>query len=352
MPEVQAKKLRRDALKLINSTITGTATTNLWQLLEGFFGVDKEPEEEDLQDAASLAATLRACKQEQEHDNSAKSLTVPKSNVVVEEGLEEEEEEIEDTASTTSSQFTTPHSRTLSQIKESKKAMEKYPSKCELCEAQLFFLTCSETMHQTGVDAHYISTHEKLLGYKGIYCCMFSDCDYAAQVKGIVYSHIHRVHLGVALGCRFCPEKSWWQACYWSIHMQNVHPQQPKFKPLVLPEDIKAEPVESEIVITQEKFEIPTPKHSSETEKDAVITKHIKRELSESQALQELARMDESHSYAFQSSRAHPQSAVAAIRYHTKPSVASQVASAIVLGDVETEDKSESTEDKSDKPTS
>ena len=88
MPEVQAQKLRCDALKLINSTITGTATTNLWQLLEGFFGVDEEPEEEDLQDTASLAATLRARKQEQEHDNSAKSLTVPKSNVVVEEGLE------------------------------------------------------------------------------------------------------------------------------------------------------------------------------------------------------------------------------------------------------------------------
>ena len=83
--------------------------------------------------------------------------------------------------------------------------MDKYPSKCELREAQLFFLTSSEMMHQTGVDARYIGTREKLSGYKGIYCCMFSDCDYGAQVKGIVYSHIHRVHLGVALGCRFCP---------------------------------------------------------------------------------------------------------------------------------------------------
>ena len=181
---------------MINATITGTATTNLWQLLEGFFRVDEEPEEEDLQDAASLAATLRARKQEQEHDKSAKSLAVTKSKVVAEEGLEEEEEEeIEDTASTTSSQFTTPPSRTLSQIKESKKAMEKYPSKCELREAQLFFPTSSETMHQTGVDARYIGTREKLSGYKGIYCCMFGDCDYAAQVKGIVYSHIRRVTL-------------------------------------------------------------------------------------------------------------------------------------------------------------
>ena len=135
--------------------------------------------------------------------------------------------------------------------------------------------------------------------------------------------------------------------------MQNVHPQQPKFEPLVLPEGIKAKPVESEIVITQEKLEIPVPKRSSEADKDATITKHIKRELSETQALEELARTDESHTFAFQSTRANPQSAVTAIRHRIKPSVASQVASAIVLEDVETEDKSvESTKSKSDEHTS
>ena len=122
-------------------------------------------------------------------------------------------------------------------------------------------------MHQTGVDARYIGTREKLSGYKGIYCCMFSDCDYGAQVKSIVYLHIHRVHLGVALGCRFCPEKCWWQARYWSIHMQSIHPQEPKFEPLVLPENIKAEPVESKVQITEERFEIPTPKHPMENRK-------------------------------------------------------------------------------------
>ena len=90
-------------------------------------------------------------------------------------------------ASTTSSQFTTPPSHTLSQIKESKKAMEKYPYKCDLKEAQLFFPTSTETMHQTGVDAQCVGTREKLSGHKGIYCCMFGDCDYGAQVKGIAY---------------------------------------------------------------------------------------------------------------------------------------------------------------------
>ena len=125
--EAQAQKLRRDTLKLINATIAGTATTNLWQLLESFFGVDEEPEEEELQDAASLTAAVHACKAEQEQEVTAKYLAITKSSVQAEEGVEEEEEEIEDTASTTSSQFTAPPVRTLSQIKESKKAMEKYP---------------------------------------------------------------------------------------------------------------------------------------------------------------------------------------------------------------------------------
>ena len=209
-------------------------------------------------------------------------------------------------------------------------------------------------MHQTGVDAHYIGTREKFSGYKGIYCCMYSDYDYGAQVKGIVYSHIHQVHLGVALGCRFCPRKCWWQACYWSIHMQSVHPQEPKFEPLVLPENIKAEPIECKVQITEERFEIPTPKRLLEAEKEVETSKHIKQELDEAHALQELAKSDDSHSYAFQSTKAHPQSSVAAIHYCKKPSTASQVASAIIMEDVvvvpKTEDESTDEEDSSNKP--
>ena len=182
---------------------------------------------------------------------------------------------------------------------------------------------------------------------------MFGDCDYGAQVKGIVYSHVHRVHLGVTLGCRFCPKKSWWQARYWSIHMQNIHPQEPKFEPLVLPENIKAEPVESEVLITEERFEIPTPKHLLEAKKEAQTTKRIKQELGEVQALWELAKTDKRHSYTFQSSRAHPQSAIAAIRYHKKPPMVSQAATAIVMEglDTETEGELKDDDDKSDDPT-
>ena len=84
--------------------------------------------------------------------------------------------------------------------------------------------------------------------------------------------------------------------------MQNAQPQEPKFKPLVIPENIKAEPVESEVQMTEEWFEIPTPKHLLEAEKEAETTKCIKQKLSETQALRELAKSDEGYSYTFQSS--------------------------------------------------
>ena len=116
--------------------------------------------------------------------------------------------------------------------------------------------------------------------------------------------------------------------------MQSIHSQEPKFEPLVLPENIKAEPVESEVQITEERLKIPTPKHPMETKKEVETSKCIKQELDEAHALQELAKSNDSHSYAFQSTKAHPQSGVAAICYHKKPSIASQVASAIIMEDV------------------
>ena len=84
--------------------------------------------------------------------------------------------------------------------------------------------------------------------------------------------------------------------------MQNAHPQEPKFEPLVIPKNIKAEPVESKFQMTEEWFEIPTPKHLLEAKKEAETTKCIKQKLSETQALRELAKSDEGYSYTFQSS--------------------------------------------------
>ena len=96
-------------------------------------------------------------------------------------------------------------------LKQKKKitSVAKYPSKCTLAEAQLFFPTSDKTVYETGVDGKLIGLRENLPQYCGLYCCLFKGCDYGAQIRGTTLSHIHRVHLAHALGCRSCPEKSW-----------------------------------------------------------------------------------------------------------------------------------------------
>ena len=64
--ETCSLQLRREVLKLINATICGTATTDLWKVLESFFGVDEDPDESTLEDAQSLAEVLKLCKEEKE----------------------------------------------------------------------------------------------------------------------------------------------------------------------------------------------------------------------------------------------------------------------------------------------
>ena len=58
--EVQAAKLRRDALQMLLGTIFGTATSNLWKLLEHYFGIVEDPDKEKAAEASSLINLLKA----------------------------------------------------------------------------------------------------------------------------------------------------------------------------------------------------------------------------------------------------------------------------------------------------
>ena len=196
--EMQAHHLCRDALRLQNAALCGTAMTNFLDMMENFFGVEEDEEEAKMEDAASFAAFIKQNKEERAKELQSKALSVTKGSIEHEEiGNEEESESV----TSTSSQASKPH--TLSQMSKHK---EKYPTKCKLSEVQLFYPTSSESLHETGMDGKYIGTRENLPGYKGLYCCLFGNCDYGAQVRGHTLSHIQCVHLGAAFGCRFCPE--------------------------------------------------------------------------------------------------------------------------------------------------
>ena len=154
--EQQAQCLHCDAMKLQAAALCGTASTNFLNLMENFYGVDEEEEEGALEDAASFTTFVKQHREEREKEKVSMKLSVSKASVERDELSEEEEEEdIEDSASTTSS--TTKH-KTLKQLKVPVADQEKYPSKCKLKEAKLFFPTSASTLHDTGVDAKYIGT--------------------------------------------------------------------------------------------------------------------------------------------------------------------------------------------------
>ena len=235
--ETCSLQFQREALKLINATICGTTTTDLWKVLESFFGVDEDSDESTLEDAQSLAEVLKLHKEEKEtsipsiRKDVAESTPAPvvSSTANIPEDEEDiivlDDEDIE-VASVSSSQ--SPTLKTLAQKK--KETVQKYPSACSLKEASLFYLTSLDTMHSTSINVAHFSDHMKIGPCKGNYRCAHpSGCDYAAQTYSIVTSHIHRVHKGAALSCRFCLTLAWWQARYWSEHMDKKHHDQPKY---------------------------------------------------------------------------------------------------------------------------
>jgi len=86
--------------------------------------------------------------------------------------------------------------------------------------------------------------------------------------------------LGHALACRFCPTSAWWQARYWSDHMDKNHSDQSKYEALALPAGIKAEEVteveipEEDHFIVQESWSFPpsssaVPIHQTEPKKES-----------------------------------------------------------------------------------
>ena len=249
-------------MKLKATALCGTASTNFLNLMENFYGVDEEEEEGALEDAASFAAFVKQHGEEREKEKASAKLSISKGSVEKDElgDDEEEEEDIEDLASTTSS---IAKCKTLKQLKIPSVDQEKYPSKCSLREAKLFFPTSASTLHDTGVDSKYIGTCEGLSGYKGLYCCLFESCNYGAQVRANTLSHIRRVHLGHAVGCKYCPTRAWWQARTWSDHMSHTHPNVPKYPPQEV-SGLPLEPSSGEISISEERFEVQVPTSTSE----------------------------------------------------------------------------------------
>ena len=169
--EAQARKLRCDALRLQTTALCGTATTNFLDIMESFFGIVEDEAEANLEDAASMAAFIKANKEERAKDAKSKDLSVTKGAVKSEEvGIEGEGAEETDSIISSGSQPSKVQTRPKGT------QAKKYLTICQLNEAQLVYPTSANTLHDTGVDPKYIGSRENLAAYKGLYCCLVGFC--------------------------------------------------------------------------------------------------------------------------------------------------------------------------------
>ena len=224
--------------------------------------MEEDVEDKEMEEAQSLAEMLKIQRGDKE---TVPSITKEQADreeteAAAKDVTAEDDDEMESIASSASSSTVGvgAKKKTLSELK--KKASDDYPEICSLKDAKIFYPTSALSMHSTGVDSSLIMSRQKLPGYKGYYECNTPGCDYVAHTHGVCTSHVRRCHLGYALGCRFCPTKRWWQARYWSDHMDRYHKEHPKFEALELPGGfIKAEEIDPEIFVEKEKFIIPAP---------------------------------------------------------------------------------------------
>ena len=260
--EIQSCRLKRDALKLMNAVVSGSAASTMWSVLENYFGMEEDIEEKEMEEAQSLAEMLKIQRGDKEPVPSITKEQADKeeTEAAAKDATVEDDDEMESIASLAGSSAVGvgAKKKTLTELK--KKVLDDYPEICSLKEAKIFYPTSALSMQATGVDSSLIMSRQKLPGYKGYYECNTPGCDYVAHIHGMCTSHVRRCHLGYALGCRFCPAKRWWQARYWSDHMDRYHKEHPKFEALELPSGvIKAEEIDPEIFVEKEKFLIPAP---------------------------------------------------------------------------------------------
>ena len=97
------------------------------------------------------------------------------------------------------------------------------PACISLAEASLAY-PVSKEMFATGIPQKYLSKWLTALSPKdSLYACTFVGCDHIFKQLAGVYNHLHRLHLGVAVGCYYC-SGCWWTSEGWSDHHVREHP--------------------------------------------------------------------------------------------------------------------------------
>ena len=205
--EISALKLKQSALWSYNIALAGTACGKLLHSLEELFGVPES--EASKREGARIASTeYRAPEVETPEEAAATVIEKP-------------------TISTPPTNSSTPSAsavrppplkrrKVLELITRSSKTFTDKLT--HIRQASGYFPTSSITMNVTGVDEKLVEKPDENVS---VYRCVL--CLYCAEQKGQLFTHVHRVHLGVCIQCRLCDYRTY-RGVDMKSHLSKAHP--------------------------------------------------------------------------------------------------------------------------------
>ena len=206
--------LKKEALQHITITLAGSDTSGLFQLLTMFFGTSEADEDPfNFLDGAPLIKQPLPLTSESSDD-----------------------EEVPASQPTTSTS-------TTSRVPWVKK--QTFEDLCDLNEA-IIMLPQEKSLHETGIPADMLPSRDKVHHTaKGgsLYLCKHPKCvdrPYSGDLPGYG-SHFCRVHLGICLGCPYCPDRRYWNSTGWLKHMKEKHTEAPWYGSQIVDERAQAE---------------------------------------------------------------------------------------------------------------
>ena len=105
---------------------------------------------------------------------------------------------------------------------------------CSLKKAIRMYPLNEDHLKETGIPEELLVRREQRTTVAGasVYVCVHPKCQrppfYSQSLAGL-YSHVRRKHLGIALACPYCANKTYWNSRGWSSHMEQKHQGLPAY---------------------------------------------------------------------------------------------------------------------------
>ena len=217
--------LKKEALQHITIALAGTDTCGLFQLLAMFFGTGEDDEDPfNFLDGAPLIKqplplTSESSDDEEEGASTTSTPAAPKPST---------------------SGASAPAAPRVPRVKK-----PKFEDLCDLTEA-IIMLPQEKSLHETGIPENMLPVRDKVHRTPSggsLYLCKHPKCadrPFSGDLPGYG-SHFRRVHLGICLGCPYCPDRRYWNSTGWLKHMKESHTGAPWYGSQILDEKAQAE---------------------------------------------------------------------------------------------------------------